>query len=95
MGYERGDLGYPDLLAVYRSVYLHIIRRAMWRRFSLTGPNETPREPFTGKRYRGQGDMRADISRPGGGSQVLIAATNMQRLRLVDNIPLARVTYYH
>lgn len=26
MGYEGGDLGYADLLARYRSVYLHIIR---------------------------------------------------------------------
>lgn len=52
MGYESGDLGYPDLLAVYRSVYLHLIRPAMWRRFSLTGLNGARPEPFTGKRYR-------------------------------------------
>ena len=59
MGYERGDLGYPDLLAVYRSVYLHIIRPAMWRRFSLTGPNGALPEPFTGKRYQWD-DVRDD-----------------------------------
>lgn len=52
MGYERGDLGYPDLLAVYRSVYLHIIRPDMWGRFSLTGPAVAKPEPFTGKLYR-------------------------------------------
>lgn len=52
MGYERGDLGYPDLLATYRSVYLHIIRPAMWQRFSLTGPASAKPEPFTGKLYR-------------------------------------------
>jgi hypothetical protein len=52
MGYERDDLGYPDLLATYRSVYLHIIRPAMWRRFSLTGPATAKPEPFTGKLYR-------------------------------------------
>ncbi|MGD0091895.1 MAG: hypothetical protein ABSE73_18425, partial [Planctomycetota bacterium] len=52
MGYERGDLGYPDLLATYRSVYLHVIRPDMWRRFSLTGPASAKPEPFTGKLYR-------------------------------------------
>ncbi|HZK79971.1 MAG TPA: hypothetical protein VFC46_02870, partial [Humisphaera sp.] len=52
MGYEGGDLGYPDLLSTYRSVYLQIIRPAMWRRFSLTGPPSAKAEPFTGKLYR-------------------------------------------
>jgi hypothetical protein len=52
MGYERGDLGYPDLLSTYSSVYLQIIRPAMWRRFSLTGPPSVKPEPFTGKMYR-------------------------------------------
>jgi hypothetical protein len=52
LGYERGDLGYSDLLATYRSVYLHIIRPEMWRRFSLTGPASAKSEPFTGKLYR-------------------------------------------
>ena len=52
MGYERGDLGYDDLLATYRSVYLHIIRPAMWQRFSLTGPATEKPEAFTGKLYR-------------------------------------------
>jgi hypothetical protein len=52
MGYESGDLGYPDLLSTYRSVYLHIIRPAMWRRFSLTGPASAKPEPFSGKLYR-------------------------------------------
>jgi hypothetical protein len=52
MGYETGDLGYPDLLATYRSVYLHIIRPAMWRRFSLSGTPSAKPEPFTGKMYQ-------------------------------------------
>jgi hypothetical protein len=52
MGYDRGDLGYNDLLATYRSVYLHIIRPAMWQRFSLTGPATAKPEPFTGKMYQ-------------------------------------------
>ena len=51
MGYEGGDLGYADLLATYRSVYLHIIRPAMWRRFSLQGPASAKPEPFAGKMY--------------------------------------------
>lgn len=51
MGYERGDIGYADLLATYRSVYQHIIRPEMWRRFSLTGPASAKPEPFTGKIY--------------------------------------------
>ncbi|MBI1371497.1 MAG: hypothetical protein GC159_01865 [Phycisphaera sp.] len=51
LGYARGDLGYNELLATYRSVYLHVIRPAMWRRFTLTGPNPNTPEPFTGKLY--------------------------------------------
>jgi hypothetical protein len=52
LGYQFGDLGYDEAdLATYRAVYLHIIRPAMWRRFTLAGPNETKSEPFTGKRY--------------------------------------------
>jgi hypothetical protein len=52
MGYEFGDLGFDEAdLATYRSVYLHIIRPAMWRRFSLTGPNGARAEPFSGKFY--------------------------------------------
>ena len=58
MGYERGDLDYPDLLATYRSIYLHIIRPAMWQRFSLTGPATAKPESFTGKLY-----CWADVSR--------------------------------
>jgi hypothetical protein len=52
LGYESQDLGYADLLAVYRSVYLHIIRPGMWERFSLTGPASAKPEPFTGRLYR-------------------------------------------
>ena len=51
LGYEGWDLGYPPLLNTYRSVYQHIIRRDMWRRFTITGHNRTPREPFSGKAY--------------------------------------------
>jgi hypothetical protein len=51
MGYDNGDLGYPDLLATYRSVYLQIIRPAMWQRFSLTGPATAKPESFSGKMY--------------------------------------------
>jgi hypothetical protein len=52
LGYEAGDLGYPDLLAAYRSIYQHFIRRDMWRRFSLTGPHGPRSEPFGGKLYK-------------------------------------------
>jgi len=52
MGYQAGDLGYPDLLAVYRSVYLHVIRPEMWRRFTLTDRDAGKQEPFTGKMYQ-------------------------------------------
>ena len=51
LGYEDKDLGYPHLLNTYRSVYLYLIRRDMWRRFTITTPNHTAREPFTGKAY--------------------------------------------
>jgi hypothetical protein len=52
MGYEREDLGYPDLLASYRGVYLDIIRPAMWDRFSLTAHPRPDPEPFTGRMYQ-------------------------------------------
>ncbi len=51
LGYEGGDLGYPRLMNTYRSVYLHLIRRDMWRRFTITGSNTTPRAVFSGKPY--------------------------------------------
>ena len=59
LGYESDDLGYPDLLNTYRSVYLYIIRPDMWRRFTVTGANRTPREPFSGRSYRWD-DVKAD-----------------------------------
>lgn len=43
----------------YFNTYLHIIRPAMWRRFSITTPNKTPREPFSGKAYA-WADVRDD-----------------------------------
>lgn len=52
MGYEGGDLGYDEQLAVYRSTYMHVIRPAMWRRFSLVGPPQAVPEPYAKKRYR-------------------------------------------
>jgi hypothetical protein len=51
LGYEGGDVGYPHLMNTYRSVYLHLIRRDMWRRFTITGSNTTPHEAFSGKPY--------------------------------------------
>jgi len=35
----------------YFNTFRHIIRPAMWKRFSITTPNQTPREPFSGKAY--------------------------------------------
>ena len=52
LGYEENDLGYPQLLNTYRSVYLYIVRRDMWRRFTLTESNRVPREPCRGQAYR-------------------------------------------
>jgi hypothetical protein len=52
LGYEGNDLGYPHLLNTYRCVYLYIIRPDMWRRFTVTGTNRTPREAFSGRSYR-------------------------------------------
>jgi hypothetical protein len=51
MGYGDRDLGYPGLINTYRSVYLYIIPRDMWRRFTITGENRTPHEPFSGREY--------------------------------------------
>jgi len=59
LGYEADDLGYPHLLNTYRSVYLYIIRPDMWRRFTVTGTNRMPREPFSGRNYRWD-DVKAD-----------------------------------
>ncbi|MCX7048457.1 MAG: hypothetical protein NTX50_23595 [Candidatus Sumerlaeota bacterium] len=51
MGYESNDLGYPALMNTYRSVYQYIIRRNMWRRFTLSGSNHTTMTAFSGKPY--------------------------------------------
>jgi hypothetical protein len=51
LGYESGDCGYEDLLNTYRSVFQHLIRPAMHRRFTLVEVNHTPREPFRGRAY--------------------------------------------
>ena len=51
LGYEDNDLGYPRLLNTYRSVYLYILRRDMWRRFTITETNRTLHERFRGQGY--------------------------------------------
>lgn len=52
LGYEFGDVGFDEAdLGTYRAVYLYNIRPAMWRRFSLVGPNGATQEPFSGKFY--------------------------------------------
>lgn len=52
LGYEFGDVGFDEAdLGTYRAVYLYNIRPAMWRRFSLVGPNGAKQEPFSGKFY--------------------------------------------
>ncbi len=51
LGYEDKDLGYPHLMNTYRSIYLYIVRRDMWRRFTVTTPNHSALEPFSGKAY--------------------------------------------
>jgi hypothetical protein len=52
LGYHGPDCGYPGLLNTYRSVYQYIVRRDMWRRFTLKSDvNKTPKEPFAGKAY--------------------------------------------
>jgi hypothetical protein len=51
LGYDGKDCGFPELMNTYSSVYRYIVRRDMWRRFTITTPNQTPREPFSGKAY--------------------------------------------
>jgi hypothetical protein len=52
LGYGEADCGYPHLLNTYRSVYQHIVRRDMWRRFTLKSDvNHTRKEPFSGRAY--------------------------------------------
>lgn len=56
LGYEFGDVGFDEAdLGTYRAVYLYNIRPAMWRRFSLVGPNGATQESFSGKFYSWQG----------------------------------------
>ncbi len=50
-GYHGSDLVWPRLMCTYRNYYLHLYRRDMWRRFSIRGVRNTPREPFSGKAY--------------------------------------------
>jgi hypothetical protein len=52
LGYEDDDLGYPPLHNTYRSVYQYLIRRDMWRRFTITGHNQIAQERFSAKPYR-------------------------------------------
>ena len=47
----------------------------------------------TGKRYRGQGDSAPHVSRPGGGSQVLVDRLQMPNLRQVQVSQIPRVKY--
>ena len=55
LGYEFGDVGFDEAdLGTYRAVYLYNIRPAMWRRFSLVGPNGAKQETFSGKFYSWQ-----------------------------------------
>ncbi len=52
LGLRDRDCGYPRLMNTYRCVYQHIVRRDMWRRFTLAADvNRTPRETFAGKAY--------------------------------------------
>ena len=50
-GFSR--CGFPIVLdhAQYRFTYQYIIPRDMWRRFTITQQNKTPKEAFSGKAY--------------------------------------------
>lgn len=50
---------------------------------------------FTGKRYLGKGDQAPHISRPGGGSQILVHRSLLSHLKLIGTVPLARTTHVH
>lgn len=53
LGYHERDCGYPHLLNTYRSVYQYIVRRDMWRRFTLeNGVNRKAREVYSGRTYK-------------------------------------------
>lgn len=51
LGFSR--CGFPSMLdhATYRFTYQYIIPRDMWRRFTITEQNKTPKETFSGKAY--------------------------------------------
>ena len=51
LGFSR--CGFPNMLdhAQYRFTYQYIIPRDMWRRFTITEHNKTPKEAFSGKAY--------------------------------------------
>jgi len=86
LGYEAGDCGYDDLLNTYRSVYQHLIRPAMHRRFTLVAENETPREPFTGRAYA-WADVADDLwfRLPELGSRDLATLTGLPSLEIVGD----------
>ncbi len=48
---------------------------------------------YTGLRYRGPGDQYAHIWRAGGGSQILVHRTHMDRIALISQVPLPPVEY--
>ena len=52
--HSLGQLGFApghSLDETYFDTYRYIIRPAMWKRFSITTPNHTSLEPFSGKAY--------------------------------------------
>ena len=59
LGFSR--CGFPEVLdhSHYRFTYQYMIPRDMWRRFTITEPNKTPREPFSGRAYAWD-DVRSD-----------------------------------
>ncbi len=48
---------------------------------------------FTGKRYRGPGDSTQHVTRPGGGSQVLVHRSSVPKLRVVSVSSIPRVVF--
>jgi hypothetical protein len=86
MGYEAEDLGYPDLLATYRGVYLDVIRPAMWQRFSLVEHPVPKPEPYTGRLYQWS-EVRDDcwFRLPLLGEKEMAALTGLSGLKFVAN----------
>ena len=84
-----GEKPQPWNVAAWRGEFE--VTREFYAWVGLAGPMAF--DIHTGKRYRGPGDSVPHVSRPGGGSQVLVNRVQMPHLRQVQVSQIPRVKY--